>query len=52
MKIYNYNYCRPAFMPRIFQQEFSGNEEDDLTRIPKSYYEYDEEYCLWIQLKS
>lgn len=32
-------------MPRIFFKEFSGNEEDDI-RIPKSYYDYDEDKDL------
>ncbi|OLS27567.1 MAG: hypothetical protein HeimC3_03460 [Candidatus Heimdallarchaeota archaeon LC_3] len=46
MRMYNYNYCKPAFMPRYFQHGFSGTEQDDLTRIPKSYYEFDEENDL------
>ncbi|MHA1990093.1 MAG: Hsp20/alpha crystallin family protein [Candidatus Hodarchaeales archaeon] len=37
-----YNNCGPAFMPRIFFKDFSGTEQDD-TRIPKSYYDYDED---------
>ena len=46
MNMYNYNYCKPAFMPRFFQHGFSGNEQDDSIRIPKSYYEFDEENDL------
>lgn len=38
---YRYNNCGPTFMPRFFFEELSTNEKNDV-RIPRSYYDYDE----------